>query len=206
MTMLGLPLSTEVNQRIPKEKLYAEASMPAQLRGIIKEQVEAVIWRNKLAAGTVGIAAGESVEEIQVFELCLRRRGLDGKALATIAAAIPYKILFVLTFGDEAQAWMEAAGTFYGTDWLPADGLALRFEGLDLDALYESLVRQIAGGRLSTEGDIGEAVQRDRRRRELEREIAALEKKVLREKQFNRQVEVSGKLRKLRGELEGING
>ena len=92
---------------------------------------------------------------------------------------------------------MEVAGTFYCTDWLPADGL-------DMYALYESLMWQIAGGRLGTEGDIGEVARRNRRRRELERAIVALEKKVLREMQFNRQVEMSGELRKLREELGKI--
>jgi len=46
------------------------------------------------------------------------------------------------------------------------------------------------------------AVERDRQRRELEREIAVLEKKVLRERQFNKQIEMNGELRRLMRELE----
>lgn len=75
---------------------------------------------------------------------------------------------------------------------------------MNLDAVYENLARQIAGGRLGAEGSIEEAAGRDKRRKKLERDIAALEKKVLREKQFNRQVELNGDLKRLRAELEGL--
>ena len=200
--MLGLPRSTEVNRRVAKEKLYANATLTTQLRELIKDQIESVVWRNKLADSTVGVASGETVKEIQVFEVTIRQRGLDKRVLSAIAKAIPYKILFVLTFGNEAQAWMEASGTFYNTDWFPLGGFTLKFEGLNLDAVYENLSRQIAGGRLGTEGNIAEAVDRDKQRQKLERDIAALEKKILREKQFNRQVELNGELKRLRVELE----
>jgi hypothetical protein len=202
--MLGLPRSTEVNRRVAKEKLYANATLTTSVKDMIKDQIEAVVWRNKLADSTVGVASGERVKEIQVFEVALRQKALDKRILPAIAKAIPYKILFLLTFGGEAQAWMEASGTFYNTDWITFERFTLKFEGLNLDAVYENLARQIAGGRLDAEGDIAEAVERDKQRQRLEREMAALEKKVLREKQFNRQVELNGELKRLRAELEGL--
>lgn len=202
--MLGLPHSTQVNRRIAKEKLYQNATLTPQTREMIKDQIESVMWRNKLADSTVAISAGEEIKEIQVFEIQLRQRELDKRVLPAIAKAIPYKILFILVFGDEVQAWIEASGTLYNTDWQPLDGFALKFEGLNLDAVYENLARQISGGRLGTDGDIEEAVDRDKKRQKLERDIAALEKKLLREKQFNKQVELNGELKRLRKELEGL--
>ena len=200
--MLGLPRTTEVNRRIAKEKLYTNATLTPQLRDTIKDQIESVIWRNKLADSTVGISEGEDIKEIQVFEIELRQRELDKRALPAIAKAIPYKILFILVFGDEAQAWIEVSGTLYSTDWQSLMEIPLKFEGLNLDAVYENLARQISGGRLGTDGDIEEAVDRDKRRQKLERDIAALEKKMAKEKQFNRQVELNGALKRLRAELE----
>ncbi|NLH02498.1 MAG: DUF4391 domain-containing protein [Clostridiales bacterium] len=202
--MLGLPRSTEVNRRVAKEKLYANATLTTSVKDMIKDQIESVVWRNKLADSTMSVAAGEAVKEIQVFEIALRQRALDKCILSAIAKAIPYKILFVLTFGSEAQAWMEVSGTLYNTDWFTLEGFTLRFEGLNLDAVYENLARQIAGGRLDTDGDIAKAVERDKQRQKLERDIAALEKKILREKQFNKQVELNSELKRLRKELEEL--
>ncbi len=202
--MLGLPRSTEVNRRVAKEKLYANATLTPQSRDMIKDQIEAVIWRNKLSDSAVGISTGEGIKEIQVFEIQLRQRELDKRVLSAIAKAIPYKILFILIFNNEAQAWIEASGTFYNTDWQSLDGFTLKFEGLNLDAVYENLARQIAGGRFGTIGDITEAVDRDKQRQKLERDIAALEKKLMREKQFNKQVELNGELKRLRKEMEEL--
>ena len=199
--MLGLPRSTQVNRRVAKEKLYQNATLAPQTREMIKDQIDSVFWRNKLADSTMAISAGETVAEIQIFEIQLRQRELDKRVLPAIAKAIPYKILFILVFGDEAQVWIEASGTFYNTDWQPLGGFMLKFDGLNLDAVYENLARQISGGRLGTDGDIEEAVDRDKQRQKLERDITALEKKLLREKQFNKQVELNGELKRLKNEL-----
>lgn len=200
--MLGLPRSTQVNRRVAKEKLYQNAALAPQTREMIKDQIDSVFWRNKLADSTMAISAGETVAEIQIFEIQLRQRELDKRVLPAIAKAIPYKILFILVFGDEAQLWIEASGTFYNTDWQPLGGFTLKFEGLKLDAVYENLARQISGGRLGTDGDIEEAVDRDKKRQKLERDIVTLEKKLLREKQFNKQVELNGELKRLCAKLE----
>jgi hypothetical protein len=125
--------------------------------------------------------------------------------LTAINKAIPYKILFVLTFENVAQTWIEASGTFYNSDWFRIDGSTLKLDGLNLDTVYGNLARHIAGGRLDSEGDIAEAVEKDKIRQKIEREIAGLEKKILREKQFNRQVELNSELRRLRTELEGLS-
>ena len=101
--MLGLPRSTEVNSRVAKEKLYANVALTPQLRDMIKSQIESVVWRNKLSESTMGVGKGESVTEIQIFEIVLRQHSLDKCILPAIAKAIPYKILFVLTFNGEAQ-------------------------------------------------------------------------------------------------------
>jgi hypothetical protein len=202
--MLGLPSSTEVNRRVPKEKLYTNAIITPRLRDLIKTQIEAIIWCNKLSQTTIGIAEGYNVKEIQVFEIKLRQRELDKGLLTVITKAIPYKILFVLTYDSKAQAWMETSGTFYNTEWYPLENLKLRFEGLNLVSVYDNLMRQISGGRLDTDEDIAKAVELDRQRQKLEREIAALEKKMQREVQFNKQVELNMMLKKLKKELEGL--
>ena len=202
--MLGLPKSTEVNRRVAKEKLYANSHIPPQLREAIKDHVEAIYWRNKLAESTFNVSAGEAVTEIQVFELQLRQRGLEKRVLSAISKSIPYKILFVLTYEDDAQLWIDAEGELYNTGWQPLSDYQIAFSGLNLDAVYENLARQIAGGRLGTGEGIGDAVGRDKQRQKLERDIAALEKKLLRERQFNKQVELNIKIKNLRHELEGL--
>ena len=73
-----------------------------------------------------------------------------------------------------------------------------------MDAVYENLVRQIAGDALQV--DSGESLQasvdRDEKRRQLEKHIAALESKMRKEKQLNRRMEINVAIKKLRKRLD----
>ena len=75
-----------------------------------------------------------------------------------------------------------------------------------MDAVYESLVRQIAGEKLQTDSgeSLKESVERDEKKKQLEKQIAVLENKMRREKQLNRQMEMNAELKKVRKELQGI--
>lgn len=215
--MLGFPVSTEFNKRIPKQKFYENLDVSPTLRRVFVDQIHLAYWRNKLAASTLNIAAGESVTEIEVFEVRLNEPLLDEAVLKQIDKEIPYHILFILTCDGKAQAWIgykEAAASgssafkvnrYYHTDWMAEEELQLHIDGLNMDTVYESLVRQIAGDKLQTESgeSLKESVERDEKKKQLEKQIAALESKMRKEKQLNRQMEMNAELKKLREELEG---
>lgn len=84
--------------------------------------------------------------------------------------------------------------------------LPLKLDGLNTDKVYENFVRQIAGETLTSGvGEtLKESVERDRRRQELQKQIAALQVKVRREKQLNKQVQLNAELKRLKRELDII--
>lgn len=216
--MLGFPVSTEFNKRIPKQKFYENLDISSTLRRVFVDQIRIVYWRNKLAASTLNIAAGEAVTEIEVFEVRLNEPLLDEAVLKQIDKEIPYHLLFILTCDGKAQAWIgykdaAASGSnafkvnhYYHTDWMPEDELRLHIDGLNMDAVYESLVRQIAGDKLQAESgeSLKESVERDEKKKQLEKQIAALESKMRKEKQLNRQMEMNAEFKKLQRELGGM--
>lgn len=215
--MLGLPKSTEFNRRIPKQKFYENLTVSPKLKRGFVEQIRVIWWRNKIAATTMNLAAGDAVTEIEVFEVCLSAPQLDEAVLRQIDKEIFYHILFLLEYEGKYQAWMsykEAAdsganafkvGTYYHTGWMEESTLPLKLDGLNTDKVYENFVRQIAGETLSRTGEtLKESVERDARRQELQKQIEALEKKIRRERQFNKQVEMNGQLKQLKRELEGL--
>ena len=65
--MLGLPKSTEFNKRIPKQKFYENIAVTPAMKKAFVEQIRIIYWRNKIAATTLNLAAGEQVTEIEVF-------------------------------------------------------------------------------------------------------------------------------------------
>ena len=104
--MLGFPASTEFGKRIPKQKFYENLDVSPALRRVFVDQIRLVYWRNKLAASTLNITAGEAVTEIEVFEVRLNDPQLDEAVLKQIDKEIPYHILFILTCDGKAQAWI----------------------------------------------------------------------------------------------------
>ena len=211
--MLGFPASTEFNKKIPKQKFYDNLDISPALRRVFVDQIRLVYWRNKLAASTLNIATGEAVTEIEVFEVRLNDPQLDEAVLKQIDKEIPYHILFVLTCDGKAQAWIgykEAAASgsnvsrYYHTDWMPENELHLGIDGLNMDAVYESLVRQIAGDKLQTDSgeSLKESVERNEKKKQLEKRISVLENKMKKEKQLNRRMEMNSELKKLRKEME----
>ena len=216
--MLGLPKSTEFNKRIPKQKFYEKVVGAAALKRCFAEQVKAVYWRNKIAASTTNLAAGTVVTELEVFEIRLNQPDLDESVLRQIDKAIPYHILFLLEFEGKYKAvigYKEVAplggktvniSRYYCTDWLMMDEMSVKLEGLTIDEVYENFVRKIAGDELQNNSgeNIKEAVERNEKLRQLNKQIAALQNKIRKEKQLNRQVQMNNELKKFIKEMESL--
>lgn len=217
--MIGLPKSTEFNRRIPKQKFYENLSVSPALRRVFVDQIKVIYWRNKIAVTSMNLAAGETVTEIEVFEISLNGQQIPEAVLRQIDKEVPYHILFLLEYDGKYQAWTaykEAVesgaaafkvGNYYHTDWMEEAELPLRAEGLNLDKVYENFVRQIAGDALDSgiSETLKESVERDYYRQELEKKISVLQGKVRREKQLNKQVELNAELKRLKKELEELH-
>ena len=215
--MLGLPQSTEFNKRIPKQKFYEHITVSPALKKSFVDQIRMIYWRNKVAATTVNLAPGTIVDEVEVFEIRLNSASLDEAVLRQIDREISYHIIFLLEYEGKLQAWTAykektptanaafKVGKYYHTEWMTEAELPIRIDGLNLDVVYENFVRQIAGDALKA--DSGESlkasVERDEKKKQLEKQIAVLENKMRREKQLNRQMEMNAELKKLKKEWEG---
>ena len=212
--MLGLPKSTEFNKRIPKQKFYENLSVTPAMKTAFTEQIKSIYWRNKLAATTLNLAPGKLVTEIEVFEIRLTSPDLDEDILRLIDREIPYHILFLLEYDGKYQAAMgykEAASSskaafkverYYRTEWLTEE-LPLHLEGLTIDAVYENFIRQIAGDRLTSNENttLKESVEQQKQREQIEKQIAALETKMKKEKQLNRKMELKAEIKRLKNEV-----
>ena len=205
--MLGLPVSTEFNKRIPKQKFYENIAVTPAMKKAFVEQIKIIYWRNKIATTTLNLATGEQVTEIEVFEMRLSAPELDESVLRQIDREIPYHILFLLEYEGKYRAvigYKEAAtgktafkvDRYYSTDWLDEDDLPVHLDGLSLDAVYENFVRQIAGEVLADKNGttLKESVEQQKQREQIEKQTATLEAKIRKEKQPKKKFELVQKL------------
>lgn len=212
--MLNFPKTTEFGRRIPKQKFYEHLDVTPELRRMFVDQVKLITWQNKLSAQTMNLAPGQTVAEIEVFRLQLQGQEIDPSVLRLMDKQIPYHILFLLERdGGEGQlciSYKEASQTgsnafqlrqTYHTSWMPLDGLTLELHALDMDGLYESIVRQIAGDAIAAPAaeSLKEAVEQTQEKEKLQRQIEQLKAKMKKEKQLGKQMELRREIRKLEG-------
>lgn len=223
--MLCLPKTTEFNKRIPKQKFYDNINVSPPLKRVFVDQVKVIYWKNKIATTTTNLAAGKYVTELEVFEIKLNSPLQDDSLLRQIDKSIPYHILFLLEYQDKYQAWIgykEATqsginafkvNNYYHTDWLKEDELSLKLDGLNLDAVYENYVCQIAGDNLQSNNNLSlqDNIEIEEKRKAIQKQIETLQTKIRKEKQFNKQMWLNAELKKLKEELnimvkEGLSG
>ena len=217
--MLGLPKATEFNRRIPKAKFYENINITTSLKRLFLDQIKNIDWRNKIASTTTNLIDGKYVTEIEVFEINLDSSQVDIGLLKFIDSVIPYHILYILEYIGKYQVWIgykeatdiekkiSKVDRYYHTNWLEETELIVKLEGLNLDDVYENLVRQIAGDKLQSDGSsesLKQSVQRDKEIETLQKQISILQNKIRKEKQLNKQIEMNTELKKLRSVLEKL--
>lgn len=215
--MLDFPKSTAFGRRFPKQKFYEHLEVSFAVKRLFVEQIKLITWANKLSAHTMNIAPGETVEEIEVFHITLQGSELDPQVLSLMDKQIPYYILFVLerpdgcmqlyvNYKELSQSGKNAfrLRQSYHTKWMQPENLTLDLTALDMDALYESIVRQIAGDAIvSPQGEsLKEAVERTQQRERLEKQIAQLKAKMKKEEQLGRQMELRREIRRLENVIQ----
>ena len=213
--MFGLPDRTYFGKLIPKNKFYNNLSIDRKLERSFIDQIVSIRWLHKLSAETLNVSKGSTVEEVEVFLIKLKSSKLDLSVLQQVDRQLHYHLIFILEFEERYQLWTcfkekttnntFKVDNYYHTTWVKEENFSLSIDGLNLDTIYESLVRQIAGKKLTKENNesLKETVERQMATEKREKEIEKLRTKIRNEKQFNRQVELNEQLKKLLKEEEG---
>ena len=212
--MLNLPQTTEVNKNIPKSKFYEKAEINNSLKESFVNDIEKIVWSNKLSPKSLNIAEGSTIKEIEVFHIKLKGSKFNTKILEVIDKSIPYYILFVLEYQGSYQLWMgykeksnnpdrQASITrYFHSEWDKNPEIELM--GNKLDSIYQGFLAQISDNRISTvsETSIKEQVVKASEIEKIEKQIEKLTTKMHAEKQFNRQVALRAQIKELEAHLQ----
>ena len=164
----------------------------------------------------MNLADGQAVQEIEVFHIKLLGDTLDPRVTEQMDKQIPYHILFVLErpdgmvqlvirYKEAAQAGENAfrLQKSYATDWQNINELSLPVNALDMDSLYESIVRFVAGDALTAAPDenLKTAIEQTQAQENLRRQLEQLKSHMKKEKQLSRQMELRRQIKQLEKQL-----
>lgn len=201
--MYRWPASARFGRVVPKTKFYEHGNVGSAVRDRFVSDVRRITWAYKLAESTIKLPGTDEVPEIQVFEIDAKEDDVAESVLASIDKAVRTPIIFEITrgAGPSAVTRMVAAhkqigagapkvGPYLSTAWGPASGeraIALP-TAIDLTTLYAALLQPLTPVAARAGEGVSEVVARLTTLRALERDIAALKRKIRNEPQLNRKV------------------
>jgi len=217
--MFTYPKQAALGRVIPKTAIYRHASPTRRVQQRFVDQVSRIVWAFKLAPETINLPAHGGVLEIQVFRVALKTDTLDETVLRTIDQTISHPLFYELSYEgrikmvaaykrpSEADSSKWVLGDYFATDWLPAETprepLPL---AVNLAGLYERMLRRLMPYPAKDGESLRDHAERLAVVRAKEKERDKLEARLGREKQFNRKVELNGRVRALRKEIEQLTG
>ncbi len=197
--MYNLPTSTIVNRVIPKKTLVDKLGANTRIKNHFTDDVIKIEWLAKLAPRTLNVADGKDVHEISVFLVPLKVKNCPNDIYSFIDGLMPRHTLFILKWNEQVclhlnyKEWIESTSKTdksftitktYRSEWMADETLLIDVQGLNMDAIYESLVRQVAKGKIDNQGDcLREDVELANERELLLKELETLKFKETSEKQ-----------------------
>ena len=191
--MLGLPSTTEVGRRLPKEAFYKNLKLDARTREEFVHLIERISIANSIKPSTANVEDGETVHEIMVLEVLLKSDEQPARVLEAIARANPHRLVFRTEPGGVTYVLRKRLHKTEAID-------SLTLAGRTLDAAWDSICAQIIFGDIDGT-DLDARMERARRITELEEEIARLDTACRKARQINRKNELFTQIRKMKAEL-----
>ncbi|MFI0354267.1 DUF4391 domain-containing protein [Actinomadura sp. 9N407] len=210
------PAAAKFGSRVPKGKFYERSTVATAVREKFVSEVHRITWAYKLAEATINLPGSTTVPEVQVFQIDTNGSDVSESVLTAIDKAIQYPIIFEVTrtLDGARQVRTVAAhkqlgsgapklSAYYTTGWQPADADRQPLPtAVTLPALYTALLEPLTPIAARPGEQVSEVAARLNLARKLEREIAALERKLRTEPQLNRKIELRRTLKTKQAQLK----
>lgn len=198
--MLGLPKTTEMSKQLPKKAIYTKFQMNTAAKAKIDADISRITIVNEIAPNKVNIPAGEDVKSFFVLLVSLKKKKYDEKTIATLSKLIPQNILFVLEYEDESRLAIYHIKVMQ-TEWKPTENQQIELHGLNLDTVWENIVKSLECGVWNEELSLDEILALHEQQEKLQKQITKLEKQARAEKQPKKKFEIVQQLKKLKVKL-----
>ena len=205
--MISFPSATLLHQRFSKEAFYNNMQLSSELKASFVTDVDRIYLEYGLSDSVLNLSIASNIEEILFLQFVLRKKEFNQKLVEAIARQNPHKLVFLLCYEDlmRIAIWQNK---LYFSDWRPVEAVDLILKGASLDEIWDSFIEQIALTEAQADAASGMSVEERLKildkKEKLEKQISALQQKLRKEKQFNKQVQLNAELKRLRKELEEI--
>lgn len=199
--MIDLPKTCIVDKFISKKTFYEKVNISNSIKEEFVEKLSKIYWKYKISEDTINISKTDEIEEIEIFELELKKKYNSKNLIAIITKNIPYPILFYVKYENEFQYAIRYKEDIFFSDWNKE--LDFKFTALNISLIYENIIKSITNVDDNVlELDIG--IQKQKEIEKINIEIKKLESKIRSEKQFNIKIKYNEQLNRLKERLKNV--
>ena len=199
--MYGLPQTTEVRKQLPKKAIYAKFELKPSQRESFDTDIARIDIVAVVSTSTVpALNAGTEVKEFYLLAVQLKRKEYDSKNIALLTKLIPQRMVFALQFEEQTQFAIYHT-KLISSAWLVTEKATLPLSGLNLDTIWENIVSHIGQIEVTEGNTLAEQIKVEDIRAKLKAQIESLTKKLNKEKQFTRQMEINAEIKSLKKQL-----
>jgi len=214
MDIFGLPYNTIVQKFVAKN--HFDSVTNTKQKAMFTNDIAKITWSNTLSTETTNLPHKE-IEEIQIFSIELKEQKEIKNILEIIDKAIPYHIIFVVSFEDKVYLSSSAKHPSpinnnksvidwtYTSSWFNKAGnkytIVLK---KDIDTVFFEFCQQLSTKSNKSIKNISDLSAYNSKIHLLEKEIEQLKENIASCKQFNKRVELNLKLKGLEEELSTI--
>lgn len=199
----GLPQSTEISRQLPKKAIIEKFGLTGKERTRFDSTIHRIIITNEISPRTVNIPEGKDVKSIFVLKVELQDEGYDEKVISLLFRLIEQNMVLVLESGIRCRPIAFREVLIQG-EW--TQNLDLDLNGLDMDDVWEDLIKQVGNIVVEEGNDLDSQIAIDEEFRKRDLEIKRLEKKMASEKQPRRKRELYSQLKELESKRASIGG
>jgi len=196
--VFDLPKHTIVGKSIPKNAF--DNYINTKQKKLFSEYIDKIRWTNKLSTSTINLPTNE-IEEIQIFNISLKKKVDIKNLLEIIDKSIPYHVIFIIKFDGEILLSVakkhphptnennSVIDWIFQSEWLRSDNFNFTLNlKEDIDFIFSDICNQISGNKEKT---ITELVESNLKKQSLEKTIKKLKQQIKSCKQFNKKVELN---------------
>ena len=201
--LLHFPKSCIVDRIIPKTMFYKFMEVSPHMKTRFVNDVVNITWLYKLSAASLNVTDTVDMKEIEVFVVNLKQPDCPTDLFTFIDTNMPHHIVFVLVHDNSAMLlinykdWTDATHTkfrirqAFASPWVPIADLELTVQGQSLPRIYDNFVAQVSGIGEHKAGSMNKIVALRKQIATAEAELQSLEKRMRKEPQLDRQIQIN---------------
>ena len=162
--------------------------------------IKKITITNILSTKTLNVEVGSETKEIIVLLIELKVKNYDRRIIESIAKYNQHSLLFYMQYESEHQqlVWIDK---LYENEWKIDNKYIISINGLNMDEIWKNIVMHIIGLSPRNKKSLVDSLLIQEEMYRIKKQIDNLQKKVITEKQANKQFEMSARLKEYRKRL-----